>query len=640
VVIGFLVLAMVLANGLFHRAGAHAIDREVARACYERAGWLAVELSASLKPDGSSTERSKELLYRAARQMDVSLVMFYEADVPVLTAHGPSLSRALKNFEKYPQAGARMDSGATPWVPRFGDHDRRKYPDRGGRPVRVQEQFPYSIETPVGSRMSLRVVPLSIDPVSTRAFTNGLAFVGLMLILASILVVGRVMRPLQQLADGVARLGRGDPSPIRVQGSGEIARVARSMNRMAELTVTSRSEGQRVLSTITLAFSRPVGAAVDSVQAIDLTAVPPSARKGVEALIGNVDDLAEVVDAIGTWADLEAGTVELEREDAELRLLIEVAAAAVDSESVLDFDDDVEEYVETDADAFARVLREVFDNAALYGASPIDVQATRGHTKIELTIRDHGPGIPDVQEMRRVFSAFYRGAGIDTPGLGLGLRIARLMMDALRGGISLKNHPDGGLEVRLWLPAPPIRVTEIDRGLATMGWNESQDVEIVRTDPGRLVPTPPVTDPSKWKPQPPPGGARPAVETVKPAPPAPAPKAEAAAPKSPPKKAPSPKKEAVAAKTAPKKKKAPSPKKEVVAAKTAPKKKKAEPKAASDPPKVESPPTQAALDDDDDFFDPMESEPASSKTIGPVPVAPSTPPPKPPQLEDDPYEPF
>ena len=593
VVAVFLILSLFLANGLFHRAGSRAIDREVARACYERAGWLAVELTASLNPDGSSTERSKELLYRAARQMDVSLVMFYEADLPVITAHGPSLSRALKTFDKYPRAGTRMDSGVSPWVPKFsGDRDRSRYPDRGGRPVRVQEHYPYAVETPVGSRMSLRVVPLAFDPVSTQAFTNGLTFVGLMLLLASVLVVGRIMRPLQRLADGVARLGRGDPSHIRVSGSGEIARIGRTANRMADLTSAARNEGQRVMSTITTAFQAPVKAAVRQMDAVDLTAVPPGARASVEELLSTVGELAAVVDAIGTWADLEAGTVEVERKDADLRALVEATAKACSVEVVLDFHEDVEEYIDTDADALARVFRELFGNAKEHGTAPIEIHAERGHTKIELTIRDHGEGIPDMEEMRRVFAVFHRGSGAtEASGLGLGLRIARLMMDALRGGISLKNHPEGGLEVRLWLPAPPIRVTEVDRGLASMGWNQSQDVEVVKTDPGAPVPQPPK------------------VEA----------KAEAPTPK-------------------PKAKPKPKPKPEAPKAKPKPKPKPAvKPKPIDDllePPEPESGPEVV------DFADPMEPDATGSAPIGPVPIAPSTPPPPPTQLDEDPYEPF
>lgn len=579
VVAVFLVLALFLANGLFHRAGARAIDGEVARACYERAGWLAVELTASLNPDGSSTERSKELLYRAARQMDVSLVMFYEADVPVITAHGPSLSKALKTFDKYPRAGTRMDSGVSPWVPKFsGDHDRARYPDRGGRPVRVQEHYPYAVETPVGSRMSLRVVPLAFEPVSTQAFTNGLTFVGLMLLLASVGVVGRVMRPLQRLADGVARLGRGDPNHIRVSGSGEVARIARTANRMADLTGAARDEGQRVMSTITTAFQAPVKEAAEQVAAVDLEAIPASARPAVEELLATVGEIAGVVDAIGTWADLEAGTLKLERKDTDLRAVIERSAGLCKVEVVLEFDDDVEDCVETDADALGRVLSELFLNARQHGASPVEVHATRGHTKIEVTIRDKGLGIPDMEEMRRVFAAFHRGPGQEVAGLGLGLRIARLMMDALRGGISLKNHPEGGLEVRLWLPGPPIRVTEVDRGLASLGWNQGQDAEAVKTDPGAPVPE----------------GPKP-VEASTPAPkppPAPKPEAEVAArPKPPP---------------------------------------------ADDllePPEPDSGPSVAS-------FDPMEPDATGSAPIGPVPIAPSTPPPPPTQLDEDPYEPF
>ncbi len=501
---GFIVLALFLANSMFARAGANAVDEAIARAVYEQAGWLAVELEASLKADGSPTEESKQLLQRAARQMDMSLVMFFEADEPVITAHGPSLSRALVHIEKFPKAGTKRDSGVTPWVPKFsGDHDRRTYPDRRGRRVFVQEHFPYAIEMPLGSRMSVRVVPLSLEPVEVGQLSRRLGFVAVMLILAGLLVVGRVLKPLQQLADGVARLGRGDPKPIAVQGAGEVARIGRTANRMAGQVVAAREEGQRVLTTITSAFEDPVRAAAEAARAVDVAATPPAARAGVDGLIERVESLAAVVDSIATWTALEAGEHPIARADADLRAVVEAAAAEVGVEVELDFDDEVEDEIETDEAALGRVLRELLANAAEHGGPPVEISAERGHTKIELVLRDHGSGFANPDELRQAMVPFHRGPAADGGGLGLGLRVVRLLMDGLRGGISLKNHPGEGLEVRLWLPAPPIRVTEVDRGLKTMGWGGSGDVEIARTDPGAPIPEPPPAAEPAAKPEPP-----------------------------------------------------------------------------------------------------------------------------------------
>ena len=104
------------------------------------------------------------------------------------------------------------------------------------------------------------------------------------------------------------------------------------------------------------------------------------------------------------------------------------------------------------AQAFANLL----DNAIKYtpegGNVAIAVQ-TEG-MEARVTIADSGPGIPEA-ELNRVFEPFYRlesSRSRDTGGTGLGLSIARNVARAHGGELTLRNHPQGGLEARLELP--------------------------------------------------------------------------------------------------------------------------------------------------------------------------------------------
>jgi len=494
--LGLLFLSLFLANGLFARAGRRAVDREVARSCYQRAGWLATELENTLNPDGSPTDRSKALLQRAAQQMDVSLVMFFEADEPWLTAHGPSLARALRKLDKHPNVGQRMDSGETPWVPRFsGDQDRVRYPDRHGRPVWVQEHFPFAVETPVGNRMSLRVLPLNVSSVSGAGMGFSLLFVGILLGLAAMLLIGRLVHPLQILVDGVARLGRGDATRLTVTGGAELARIGGAVNRMADQLQYAREENKRVLSNVADAFHQPAQRASEELGRIDLPAIPPSARRPFEGIRDEVNDLCELVGDMELWARLEADEVELEPTAEDLRVLVqeEVARRSGDDgpEIEVEIDDDVDEALEMDVGLVRRAVRQLLDNALRHGADPVTISASRGHTKVEVSVRDHGSGIEEMDQMRQAFAPFYRTREAQGPGLGLGLRVVRLLLELHRGGISIRNHPTGGLQVRFWLPAPPIRVSEVDRSLASMGWGENA-VEVAFQDDQLLASAPEV----------------------------------------------------------------------------------------------------------------------------------------------------
>jgi two-component system sensor histidine kinase CpxA len=76
---------------------------------------------------------------------------------------------------------------------------------------------------------------------------------------------------------------------------------------------------------------------------------------------------------------------------------------------------------------------------------------------ILLTVRDHGPGVPE-SDLGRLFEPFYRVSEArdrDSGGFGLGLAIAARAV-ALHGGvIRAENAPAGGLQVTVTLPASP-----------------------------------------------------------------------------------------------------------------------------------------------------------------------------------------
>ena len=72
-----------------------------------------------------------------------------------------------------------------------------------------------------------------------------------------------------------------------------------------------------------------------------------------------------------------------------------------------------------------------------------------------LTVRDHGPGIPD-RDLPHVFDRFYRAASMrDRPGSGLGLAIVAQVAESHGGSVAAANHPGGGAVLSLTLPERP-----------------------------------------------------------------------------------------------------------------------------------------------------------------------------------------
>jgi two-component system sensor histidine kinase KdpD len=114
--------------------------------------------------------------------------------------------------------------------------------------------------------------------------------------------------------------------------------------------------------------------------------------------------------------------------------------------------------VEFDAALMERVLVNLLENAAKYGAAPIEIRASVTDNSLVLVVRDHGPGLPASSKGREaeLFEKFTRGqAESATPGVGLGLAICKAIVGAHRGQISAANASDGGAEFTITLPRRP-----------------------------------------------------------------------------------------------------------------------------------------------------------------------------------------
>jgi signal transduction histidine kinase len=101
-----------------------------------------------------------------------------------------------------------------------------------------------------------------------------------------------------------------------------------------------------------------------------------------------------------------------------------------------------------------RIVGNLIDNAAEHGTPPITIHADRGDDgTVEIRIRDHGTGF-DPNFLPHAFDRFTRtDAARTSGGTGLGLAIVDTLTRRNHGTATAHNHPDGGAEVTIQLPA-------------------------------------------------------------------------------------------------------------------------------------------------------------------------------------------
>jgi PAS domain S-box-containing protein len=108
-----------------------------------------------------------------------------------------------------------------------------------------------------------------------------------------------------------------------------------------------------------------------------------------------------------------------------------------------------------DPQVLVSVLSYLMDNAVKYAPQgPITISITQQGEKVRFTVLDEGPGIPD-QTLPQVFEKFFRADNSDARevyGRGIGLYMAKRLIEAMNGVISAENRPEGGAQFTIQLP--------------------------------------------------------------------------------------------------------------------------------------------------------------------------------------------
>jgi signal transduction histidine kinase len=251
-------------------------------------------------------------------------------------------------------------------------------------------------------------------------------------------IARRLARGLEQLHSGVSDFGAGDLTVrIPVKGRNEVADVARAFNEAAEKIESLVATERRVLANASHEMRSPLArlrVAVELLAEGRMTHLG-EAERSIEELDALVEDLllaARLESRPQSFARESVDLLELAGEEAER------VGATCQGETVR---------IMGNRRLLARLLRNLLDNAARYGAPPIEVrvETIADGSIVRLRVRDRGPGVPAGQR-DRIFEAFYRPPGHaegQDGGVGIGLAlVAEIARE--HGGTARAVEREGG----------------------------------------------------------------------------------------------------------------------------------------------------------------------------------------------------
>jgi two-component system sensor histidine kinase TctE len=273
--------------------------------------------------------------------------------------------------------------------------------------------------------------------------------------------INKALAPLVALEAELTQRAPSDLAPIRTSVPREVAALVASLNafmrRLDNVLLTLRG----LVAEATHEVRTPL-ASIRAQAEVALSESDSTVLRGhVDRILANAVDATRVVNQLLAEA---AVAHHAERSTQSRCDLLELCLQAAERLPERDMrrcrlaeiqPPEVEFLVRGDRLAFQELIGNLLDNALKYApdsAVDISLRELPDASGIELEVADRGPGIPD-DEKRRVLERFQRGSTTGAvSGSGLGLSIARSVVTAANGTLSLLDREGGGLAVQVVLP--------------------------------------------------------------------------------------------------------------------------------------------------------------------------------------------
>ena len=313
-------------------------------------------------------------------------------------------------------------------------------------------QLVIGMQLPDGDWLNLTVAVERPRPWHSPAFLWAFVRRTVAAALLTLWAVRRLTRPVGVLAAAAEALGRDvNAPPLPEDGPLEVATAAAAFNTMAARIRRFVQDRTELLTAIGHDLRTPI-------TRLKLRAEFMEDEEQRRKMLSDLDELEAMVSAtlaFGRDATHAEPVAPLDLAELLRTVLDEAGDACPDAAERLGYEGPAHMTLRARSLALKRALANLVTNAVNYGGGALVRLAPPADGVVRIDVDDDGPGIPP-GELDRVFEPFHRGEpsrNRETGGVGLGLPIARNILRAHGGDVTLANRPSGGVRATVTLPA-------------------------------------------------------------------------------------------------------------------------------------------------------------------------------------------
>ena len=316
---------------------------------------------------------------------------------------------------------------------------------------------------------AINSIGFSLGPAWVRPLISMAIGVAIMWVFA-----GGITSPLREMAGASTQMAHGEyTTRVTESSSDEVGDLARAFNAMAARLAEVDQERRDLVAMVSHELRTPITALRANLENIvdGLGGPPGDAPAGaitvdtdlVNTMLKQTERLGRLVEQLLDLSRLESGATPLDVSPVSVGSILD----GVQREARLHHPDTPVEIdvqppeleLKADAERLHQSVANLVDNASRFSpARESVVVAARQTTEgIRITVEDRGPGIAS-EDLTRVFERYQRGAaarGAGTGGSGLGLTIARWIVELHGGSIHAEQAEPTGCRMVLQLPASP-----------------------------------------------------------------------------------------------------------------------------------------------------------------------------------------